>query len=57
MCERLLSGNGWDAGNAGGGTGVILKGLTGFLKGLAKNTHQAFTTTPCVLEAIEALDN
>ncbi len=34
MCERLLSGNEWDAGNVEGGKGVILKGLTGFLKGL-----------------------
>ncbi len=25
MCERFLSGNGWDAENVGGGKGVIVK--------------------------------
>ncbi len=34
MCERLLSGNEWDAGNVGGGKGVIVIMQKGFVNEL-----------------------
>ncbi len=55
MCGRLLSGNRWDAGNAGGDKGVTVIMQKGFLKELIFYKSQVAipTKTSSVLDSVQ----